>query len=123
MKFMKFKFWIDAEARKRKRLAAQALSEIRRLSDAQYPLALLFDKFCPPGLERATGEGWPEAYARYLGLDLPHFRDFVQGMITSGLYTRNSETPPSTKDLLSHFRGWSCLLVLVERELAPKGPG
>jgi hypothetical protein len=113
---MKFKFTVDGEAKKRKKLAAQALTEIRALAAAKYPIAMLFDK-CGHTIERQAGDSWPQAYGRKLGLKLPQLREFVQGVIDTGYYQSNETGKPTANDLLNCFRGYSALLVEVEREL------
>jgi len=120
---MKFKFRTNSEEKKRRQIAAQALAEIRKLSNAKYPLAMPFDKLQAPGVERVPGEGWPQAYGRKLGLDLQQLRDFTAGLIETGMYQSNVDAPPTAKDLLNYFRGWSALLIEVERELQASHKG
>jgi hypothetical protein len=104
-------------SKERKKSAREALAEIRALAAAKYPVAMLFDKFCPPGLERKAGEGWATAYGRHLGFGLPELRDFAKGTIESSYYRSNSDTPPTNNDLINFYRGWSALLIITEREL------
>ena len=112
---MKFKVF-DSDARKRKKIAAQALAEIRALAAAKYPIAMLFDK-CGHAVERQAGDSWPMAYGRKLGMELPQLREFIQGVIDTGYYQCNEAEKPTANGLLNYFRGYSALLVEVEREL------
>jgi len=117
---MKFKKMFDSEERKRRRIAKQALEEIRRLSDARYPLSLLFDRV-GGSVEREADESWPQAYGRKLGLEVPQLHTFAQGVLDSGLYQTDEEGPPTTEGLRAYFSGWAVLLLTVEQELADAG--
>lgn len=121
---MRFKNVFDAEARKRRRLAKQALEDIRRLSAARFPIALLFDRMNAPNVQRQAGESWPEAFARSLGgLSLEQLRDYSAGLIETGLYVASDsdEKTPTSKDLVNYFRGAAALLLTTEQELAGRG--
>ena len=123
---MKFKNAFDSEGRKRRKLAARALSEIRQLANANYPLALLFEKMPTSIVERQIGESWPEAFGRALGgLTLQQLRDYASGLIETGLYrTSDSDSKtPTASDLLNYFRGTAALLIETERELAASRNG
>src|SRR5579872_6371578 len=102
---MKFKNPFDTEASKRRRIAKQALEEMRHLSGARYPLSLFFDRMNSQNVERMTGESWPEAFARALGgLTLEQLRDYASGAIETGLYRAlGSEAEPPTKKVLRNY--------------------
>ena len=120
---MKFKFRTDSEAQKRKKLAAKALEEMRKLRAANYPVAMRLDLSIGSAVERGPGETITAACARRLGMNLEQLRDFCKGTLDTGLFHGNSAGAPSHQDLVNNFTGWSALLIAVEDELASQSGG
>ena len=109
---------------RRRRVAREAVTQIQRLADLNYPLHLLIEQGIGEKLQsqRLAGESVPSCMARLLQLpDLDHLAKMLHTALQKGLPFFCEPAPDA---LLEHFRGLAAVLVATEAEIAkkPKAP-